>query len=125
MEKLYWPLNLWFILIYKSCLLPSKRTFSELHSVCAGLSRVGYCCPRRHYSPPIYHIMWGRHKGPSPAPFIFKFENAENGLLRKQEVFWAASHLLKPYHLFNIIFTHKFYVHNTVRVALGLPKSCF
>lgn len=37
MAKLYWALNWWFILIYKSSLLSSKKTFSELNSVCVGL----------------------------------------------------------------------------------------
>jgi len=57
LTKLYWVFNLWFILIYKSYLLPSKETFSELHSVCAGLHRECVTVVRDVTTAPQY-ITW-------------------------------------------------------------------
>ena len=97
-----------------------ENILSELHSVCTGLHLKCITVVQDVTTAPRYITWCGEDKGPSPPPFIFKCVNAENGLLRKQKVFWAVPYLLILYHLFKMVFTYKFCGGNTIREAMGL-----
>jgi hypothetical protein len=118
--KLYWALNLCFILIYKSSLLPSEKTFSELHSVCAVLHLKSVTFVRDVTTAPWYFTWHGEDKQGASFPPSFSTLRMLKMVYSGNKVFWAASFLLILYHLFNDVFTCKFCVGNTVWRALGL-----
>jgi len=94
-------------------------------SMCRSPSRVRYCCPRCHYSSPIYHMVWWRHIRDLSPPLHFQIWECWKRFTQETESFLGCFTRAHTPHLFTIIFTYKFCVRNTVREALKLDEVLF